>query len=569
MVRNIKLLCLVMMFCVPQVVIAAATATLDRSITSFGESVQLTIQVDGSADEDPDLSSLAKDFDILSQSHSSNMSFINGDFSRSTQWLIGLMPMREGVLLIPSISLGNMQTQPLRLQVLAQSAKASPKSKDIFLEVETSTSEVYVQSQVIYTVKLYRAVNLVKAQLTEPDMPQVIVKKLGDDRNYETVFDQRRFVVTERKYALFPQQSGLMQIPALQFDGQISNSRSMFAQGRAVRQTSEVLEVNVLPIPQDWQQSEPWLPAENISIREIWTDGQTTDYKVGEPLTRTVEITAKGLVAEQLPQLFSEKAAEGFKQYPDQPVLNTSVSEQGVVGTRQEKVALIPVKSGELMLPSVKVDWWNTQTQSRQSVLIPARTVSVVPADSMPATMTPPSLPNVVQDESSVVEEKQAPQKTVKQLMAPAQDQNLWPWLTLGFALSWLLTVFLWWWKSSKQVNTFEDQSAKNEGVSSSIKVIKKEIERACSEEDLKALVGLLPKWGAAIYADESIQHLAKLKGKSEALDQQIEALERLLYSKDGNLDDWSANDLLDALNELEQKKISEPTSSSFKGLYN
>jgi len=103
----------------------SATASLDRSITSWGESVLLQIRVDGSADKDPDLSVLKNDFDILNQSQSSNYSLINGHMSRSKSWTINLMPKRKGNLVIPAISLGNVSTQPLHLQVLAEQSSQS------------------------------------------------------------------------------------------------------------------------------------------------------------------------------------------------------------------------------------------------------------------------------------------------------------------------------------------------------------------------------------------------------------------------------------------------------------
>ncbi|MDX8382710.1 MAG: BatD family protein, partial [Ghiorsea sp.] len=223
-----KYLLLVLLLVLPQSLLAGAIATLDRGIASFGESVQLTIKVEGESADDPDLSLLKHDFDILSQSQSSNYTLINGSFNRSQQWAIHLMPKREGTLAIPAIVLGKLRTNPLSLQVLPANAGNAAVSKDIFLEVTSSASDMYVQEQVLLHVKLYRAVNLSQAQLSEPSMPHTVVKKLGEDKNYEVVREQRRFVVTERTYAVFPQQSGTLHIPALQFDGQIASGRGMF-----------------------------------------------------------------------------------------------------------------------------------------------------------------------------------------------------------------------------------------------------------------------------------------------------------------------------------------------------
>jgi len=559
MVNGIRLLCVMVMFCLPQGVWAAATSTLDRSITAFGESVLLDIHVDGSADEDPDLTVLAQDFEILSKNQSSSYNFINGSLSRSASWSIALLPKREGILLIPAISLGNMQTQPLRLQVLPQGAQANARNQDIFMEVSVSAEEIYVQAQLVYTVKLYRAVNLIQAQLTEPDMPQAIVKKLGDDKNYETVVNQRRFVVTERKYAIFPQQSGTLHLPKLQFDGQIANERSMFSQGRTMRVTSHAIDVVVLPQPQDWPQDMPWLPAEHMSIREILADGQVATYKVGEPFTRTVEISAQGLTAEQLPPLFGV-ATQGFKQYPDQPALSTSVGAQGVTGTRVEKLALIPVQAGELEMPGMKVFWWDIKTKTKRSVMIPPRTITVAAADpSQFASNTPPE---VVTNDLPAATAVSQPEKVIAK-----DSSSLWQWLTLMFALSWFLTVLLWWLKSSKQIKG-DDQAQENTEHHLSLKEVKNKLEKACLDGDAKAAATLLAEWGRNFYQDKTIQHMSFLKGKSDALAKEISALEQYLYSQHGAGLHWSGEGLWAIVQAAVPEQQAKEKSTELKGLY-
>jgi len=525
----------------PQQLFAAATASLDRGIVSFGESVQLNIKVEGSVDQDPDFSVLQQSFDILNQSQSSNYSLINGSFKRSKQWSISLMPKQQGTLPIPAISFGNMTTSPLSLRVLAPNAQQTAQSKDIFLEVTPSATESYVQAQLIVTVKLYRAINLAQAQLSEPDMPHTIIKKLGEDKNYEVVHEQRRFVVTERQYAIFPQQSGTLTIPALQFDGRISVGNNVFNRaGKAIRIQSQTIDVNILSQPNTWQANQLWLPADSISLREIWTDKQTTTFKVGEPLTRTIEIRAKGLSAEQLPQLLTPNGND-FKQYPDQPVLNTEIHDGYVMGVRREKVALIPTKAGELALPAIVVTWWDVQSKSQQTAQIPARMITVAAADPV-ANMPLPTLPK------SSMQPPQASHEDTSYV--PNADASLWQLVSGLLALGWLITALLWWYFSYYKQDNRDKEKVVVSKPTAKIKQLHKALKQSCAQHQAAQAAELLAQWGALQLQDAQITQFSQLKGHHAELDAAIASLESHLYGKSSDTK-WSGDALLQALAHL------------------
>ena len=535
----------------------SATASLDRSITSWGESVLLQIRVDGSADKDPDLSVLKNDFDILNQSQSSNYSLINGHMSRSKSWTINLMPKRKGNLVIPAISLGNVSTQPLHLQVLAEQSSQSglAEPKDIYLEVSANSQDVYVQAELLLTVKLFRAVNLVQAQLTEIDVPHAIIKKMGDDKNYETVRDQRRFIVTERRYAVFPEQSGVLHVPALQFTGQVVSQRSMFNQaGRTLRITSKPLDIMIKPTPKVWSKNQPWLPAKSVTIREILTEDAEAHLKVGEPFTRTIEIRAEGLTAEQLPPIFTHSSLAGFKLYPDKPELSTELGEHGLVGIRREKVAMIPTQAGDVSLPAIAIAWWNTATQTVHKSEVLQRMITVLPADNQPVATPSPVAPSLSQSTAK-------PAQSMPPIAAEQHDDGqvnlvLWQALTAFFVIAWIMTLLLWWKSTakSKQI-VFDDEQVES---TVSLKVLRKQLELACKQNQAKQVEQLLPQWARVFFDDASIIYLGQLKGYTEDLDQALLDLEAFLYDPE-NTDAWHGDVMLRVISQLrEPDKVSQ-----------
>ena len=117
------LICL-MLLCSAEV-FAAAEARLDRTRIAEGETVVLILNSTDDGGGVPDVSPLAKDFDLLSSSQSMQMSMINGRSSSSRSWQFVLGPKRTGKLAVPAIRIGGATTKPLELEVLppAQAAE--------------------------------------------------------------------------------------------------------------------------------------------------------------------------------------------------------------------------------------------------------------------------------------------------------------------------------------------------------------------------------------------------------------------------------------------------------------
>ena len=72
------ILLLILIF--PNLIWAKTAAQIDRATIEEGETFQLTIQTDG---DEPDLSKLNQDFDVLGTSRSSKVSIINGAVDRN------------------------------------------------------------------------------------------------------------------------------------------------------------------------------------------------------------------------------------------------------------------------------------------------------------------------------------------------------------------------------------------------------------------------------------------------------------------------------------------------------
>jgi hypothetical protein len=355
-----------------EAIAAQINVTTDRNPVSIDDSFRIIFTASESPDDDPDFSPLEQDFDILGQSSSSNSSWINGKSSKTIQWTLTVMAKQASSLIIPSIKFGDDTSQTATILVTRGTANKDMKTdKDLFLDVGATPENPYVQAQILYTLKLYTRIDIAQARMNEPELDDAVIEKLGEDSNYNTLVNGVNYSVTERKYAIFPQKSGKMTIKPLVLTAEVlTNSRPSFNGffspqiTKTKRVESKAVTLNVKPVPSGFT-GQHWLSAEELHLKQEWS-GDIRQMKAGEPVTRTLTLLAKGTTVGQLPELNSAKIDDQLKTYPDQPVLQEQKKPDGIIAFREEKIALIPSKSGDYVLPAIEIPWFNTQNQKME-----------------------------------------------------------------------------------------------------------------------------------------------------------------------------------------------------------
>jgi len=365
--------------------LAKLTQSIDRTDIHAGESFLLTLQVDEDTGSEPDLSLIPKAFTIVSNSQYQNMSFINGVSSVTKGWKIKLSTLKTGKITIPPITVGKQKSNAIELFIKDTSDRVDivGQKKAIYLETSVDLNKVYVQQQIIFIVRLYRAINTHYARLTEPVAGDSIIEKLGDDVQFDKNIDNTRYVVTERRYAIFPQQSGKLEVDSINFTADINdsssrNSRRFLNTTRPISVNSKSINIKVLPQPVNT--ANPWMPASDVVLAEKWSNG-TQQLKVGEPVTWTILLYAQGLSESQLPEVKIPKV-DGLQFYPDTAQKERQINEKGILGQRIEKLAVIPSKVGKVTIPEVKVKWWDSSTNKEKTATLARRTFTVLASES-------------------------------------------------------------------------------------------------------------------------------------------------------------------------------------------
>ena len=494
---------------------AAVRAWLDRDSMQLGETVTLNVESDDSTAAQPDFSALLGDFNSLGTQSSRQISMTNGSTVAKTVWAVGLEPKHAGTLTIPALTIGGEITNALSLTVLPAPVGAQGKPGDsLFVEVSADPLSPYVQQQVRYTVKLYFSVNLSDGSLDEPAASGAVVKKLGRDKQYVATVNGQRYHVLERNYALTPEQSGMLEMPQLNFRGSAvdnSDPTGFFQRGRTITARSDAVQLNVRPKPASWGTA-PWLPATSLSLTD--ESELPGEIKVGEPLTRTIKLSAQGLGFEQLPEL-EIKTPDGAEVYPDKPDTRTRDDGSWLYGERTRKFAIVPTRPGTLTLPAVEVQWWNTAKDQMETATLPQRTINVVGAAVTSAATTPaapPATPDQTQTDSSA-----APTTVIYPSSANGSDTRFWRSISLLLAFLWLLTLALWWRSRRSTILNRSAQAHPPQAPGRSVFL------RACSMGDLVGAERALVSWARSEKA--GVRNLGELitaledAGQRDALD--------------------------------------------------
>ncbi len=450
---------------------AEVTASLDRDQVAPGDTVQLIMRRDRSGGGDPDLAPLQKDFEIVSRSTGTRHYLDNGGLSVERILVITLSPKHGGHIKVPSLRWDDEQSQALDFTVAdcgvtnqggsANTQAATGGNSHYFIASSLDQEHPYVQGAVLLSLKIYHDNPFSGIGLDFPGNNDVSVQLIGKDNQGTETRNCHRYDVIEWNYLLQPQRSGELRLDGPKVEAQAVevNGRSPFGVDpfgnvfggvpfggmlqttRRLRLQGEAIQLNVRPRPAN-AAGPDWLPAKNVSLEESWKpDGDSVH--AGEPLTLHLRLVATGLSGAQLPDLSTELSLpDGIKAYPDQAKLDTALQSGEIVGSREQDIALIPGRPGHYRIPPLRLAWWDIRQDVQREVLLPERTLEVLPAagsSGEAAASAPPAAP--------LAATPAAPSGPgAASAAAPAATKQFpWPWLSLFLGLLWLGTLVVWW----------------------------------------------------------------------------------------------------------------------------
>ncbi len=522
--------------------LAEIELSLDRNNIREKETFQLTINVENPASlqASQELDFLPVEFQVLSSERFQKSTVINGKFANRMGWALQLVSTTAGTFTIPAFTLGNESSKPMTIRILPaldELDEINPNSK-IKLSANISEQEVYVQQQIVYTVRIYSSVPTRRRSMSALQVDNAVVEKLGDSAEFQMVNKGVTYNVLEEKYAIFPQQSGELSIPSIQFRTNIVDIEASFgslSRYRPIELSSQPFKVSVKPKPQAAESL--WTPAKMIKITAEWQP-KNQKFEVGTPASLDFIIKGVGLLPEQLPEV-TFPDIDGLKIYRDKPNIQTRINSNGVNSYHLEKLAIIPNKAGEITIPKISIPFWNTTEDKQDYATLEPMTISIKEQQNAVA------LPAISQQSQTPITNKIS-------LPSQAGDHSkLWKIAALLFATLWFLTTlaFIVLRPSTKKIKT----QSNHQSIHKKTTTEQLNFKRACSSQDPKVIAQAAIQW-VDQRSHYSVTNLAQLINHcpNAELRSELIKLQTALYAeKKPTTQEWNGQKIYQLLTQI------------------
>jgi hypothetical protein len=543
---------------------AVIPASVDRSTPGIGQSFTLTIDA-RTANSDPDLSPLNANFEVLGTSTSSQTSIVNGNVSSQKSFIINLSPKNPGKQVIPAITVGNDKTAPIAIEVAKPNAREQAiQRSQIFVDTKVIGKPSYIGIPFVYTMKLYFSVNMSNVNMADVNITGATIKPLEKSTQYSENIQGVNYRVLEQKFQVTPNQSGNITIPPIKISGSTMTEDmgdSFFAipRPKPFNVASKAVAIAIKPLPNGVTQDE-WFPAKQVMVSENQPNTSNT-IKLGQPITRTITISAIGVPDTSIPNL-NLVTPPNVNAYPDKTIANTSASSNDLLATKVFKVAYIPTQAGSITFPETIVKWWDINSGAQKTATIPAKTYTVLNENgkAIADTPAPPNTNNTsanAQVSNTSTQAAMQPQTLLKQA-------NMWFYIAIIIALLWVITILICIILFRKRPSAVTTKTVETDKLNNEKKA-KDLVISACQDMNVTALNTALIGW-ATLHFGKKIYTVLDIKDISgnTILNKLIEEFNQTLYR-------GSSFDKFDTLaHEIDMLAINKQANSSegLKELY-
>jgi hypothetical protein len=209
-------------------------------------------------------------------------------------------------------------------------------------------------------------------------VPGAIVN-LPDEQaeNLHEVINGVSWYGVSRAYRVVPQTAGAFDIPAFPI--------TVYPGGTSVPATLTTPALKlVATVPAGAEGMTVFFPTQKLSATQT-IEPSPDDLKVGGAVTRTITQTATGSESMLIPPVnFGD--VDGLKRYPKPSGTKNIMQDRAglIAGERTDTVTYVVNRSGRFKLPPVAIEWWNTTTQRREKIVLPAVNFSARAASEKP-----------------------------------------------------------------------------------------------------------------------------------------------------------------------------------------
>ena len=348
----------------------SVVVSVDRNRIGFGESVTLTVTVQGAQNGSPSIPKVdGLTFD--GPSTSTSISIVNMQASRSITFTYQVTPGRTGEFVIPAISVDvggkAYSTEPIKL-VVEKGVSQGDTGQTLFGRVNLPSQEIYIGQTAPLNVYIFSRADVPLRGLNgfNYEAQGLGYKLIPNLKSSSQVINGESFNVQMIQGVISPTTSGTVNFGpcvlkaqlAVQNRGRAWPGDSLLEemmgrqQIREVPITIDALLITVLPLPEEGR------PADFSGAVGQWNlevTAKPTEVAVGDPITFTIKVSGSGNIdTVPTPKL---GGLDEFKTY--EPTTKTTKDELNTTGERVIQQVLIARNPEVKQLPEVRLVYFD------------------------------------------------------------------------------------------------------------------------------------------------------------------------------------------------------------------
>ena len=257
---------------------------------------------------------------------------------------------------------------------------------DLFIKVSANKSRVHEQEPILLTYKVYTLVSLTQLRGDMPDLKSFYSQEvdLPQQKSFsiERVNGRPYRTCTWSQYVMFPQMTGKLKIPSITFEGiVVQQNRSVdpfeafFNGGSGYVEVKKKivapgLEIQVDPLP-----TRPADFSGGVGKFNISAQLDKTETKANDPITMRVIVSGTGNL-----KLIKQPVVnfpKDFDKYEPKVTDKTKLTSNGVEGSMIYDILVVPRHQGKYEIPPVSFTYFDTSTNSYQTIKSKSFTLDV------------------------------------------------------------------------------------------------------------------------------------------------------------------------------------------------
>ncbi|CAH0992563.1 hypothetical protein SIN8267_02696 [Sinobacterium norvegicum] len=192
-----------------------------------------------------------------------------------------------------------------------------------------------------------------------PTMARAFVLQRGSMAvNGSEKIDGNNWATQRWELVVYPQATGGFTVPRINVSVQVASTAR---QGQRIVLNTQPMTF-VVGLPENIEQDVAWMPASAATLKQQFNIESGQALKVGDAIVREVLVEATDTTAMLLPALVAD-SIPGSRLYTAPSRVEDRQSRGQYAAMRGEQWTYIIEQAGELKLPAINIDWWDTDSQ--------------------------------------------------------------------------------------------------------------------------------------------------------------------------------------------------------------